>query len=313
MPTVLHSQSEDLSSPLAASSATSPSEYTVATAVATPSLLHDFTMPDGTIYRFDGTSLVLAPSLHFSNVALQSLPSSLDESPVLNSMSMFTSNNVLLDDGFSSMLMPSYLQMLPAYSLFDNSASPMLTTVPIEEKFDDACTITVRNPTSRAAKKRVLKNNTSTAGRRSSSDSVSSSSSSSIGQQPYSSGSNYSSSNSGKSHRYRKEGAGDYQCPFDGCTYRYNLRRELNRHKNVHLFAGKDRYRCVNCNSGLCRLDSVKRHMEAKGKTECLKRGLYKEFRDNGELLRVRKCKPRWYETAAANAAATSRSVSLKA
>ncbi|KAF9108819.1 hypothetical protein BGX29_005730 [Mortierella sp. GBA35] len=113
-----------------------------------------------------------------------------------------------------------------------------------------------------------------------------------------------SSSSLSPSNRYRKDGAGQYQCPYEGCTYRYNLKRELNRHRNVHVFAGKDKYRCLNCNSGLCRLDSVKRHMEAKGKADCLKKGLYQEFHENGNLSRIRKCKQSWYDAAAAAAAA---------
>lgn len=115
--------------------------------------------------------------------------------------------------------------------------------------------------------------------------------------------SNGNGNSSNSSNRYRKDGVGEFRCPFEGCDYHYNLRRELNRHRNVHVFAGRDKYRCMNCNSGLCRLDSVKRHMEAKGKSECLKRGLYQEFREDGELARVRHCKPSWYEGAAAVAA----------
>ncbi|CAO3575114.1 unnamed protein product [Mortierella alpina] len=128
----------------------------------------------------------------------------------------------------------------------------------------------------------------------------------------YSSSSSLGVKCSSGSKKYRKDGAGEFQCPFEGCTYRYNLRRELNRHSNVHAFAGRDKYRCVNCNSGLCRLDSVKRHMEAKGKAECLKKGLYQEFRENGELVRVRRCKPSWYEAAAANAAAAAAAAKKK-
>ncbi|KAF9934143.1 hypothetical protein BGZ67_004002 [Mortierella alpina] len=122
----------------------------------------------------------------------------------------------------------------------------------------------------------------------------------------YSSSSSLGVKCSSGSKKYRKDGAGEFLCPFEGCTYRYNLRRELNRHSNVHAFAGRDKYRCMNCNSGLCRLDSVKRHMEAKGKAECLKKGRYQEFRENGELVRERHCKPSWYEAAAANAAAAA-------
>ncbi|KAI7826509.1 hypothetical protein BC939DRAFT_446582 [Gamsiella multidivaricata] len=150
------------------------------------------------------------------------------------------------------------------------------------------------------AKKRALRNTVTT--RRDSSDSDYMSSSSSISASKSRGG-----NNSGH-NKYRKDGAGEHQCPFENCTYRYNLRRELNRHRNVHVYAGKDKYRCMNCNSGLCRLDSVKRHMEAKGKVECLRKGLYQEFKENGELVRVRKCKPSWYEAAAANAAAAAAS-----
>ncbi|KAG0031645.1 hypothetical protein BGZ81_000850 [Podila clonocystis] len=89
-------------------------------------------------------------------------------------------------------------------------------------------------------------------------------------------------------------------CPFAGCDYRYNLKRELNRHKNIHLFEDKDKYQCLHCNAGLCRLDSVKRHMEAKGKSACLDYGLYREFKPNGEVKRVRKCKDNWYAAAVA-------------
>ncbi|KAF9207913.1 hypothetical protein BGZ49_010267 [Haplosporangium sp. Z 27] len=110
-------------------------------------------------------------------------------------------------------------------------------------------------------------------------------------------------SSSYNNNKYRKDGNGVYQCPFKDCLYRYNLRRELNRHQNVHLYAGRDKYRCMNCNSGLCRLDSVKRHMEAKGKTECLKMGLYQEFKENGDLVRVRECKSSWYGSSDSNAA----------
>ncbi|KAG0340259.1 hypothetical protein BG000_000331 [Podila horticola] len=80
-----------------------------------------------------------------------------------------------------------------------------------------------------------------------------------------------------------------FPCPFAGCDYRYNLKRELNRHKNIHLFEDKDKYQCLHCNAGLCRLDSVKRHMEAKGKSACLEYGLYREFKPNGEVKRIRK------------------------
>ncbi|KAG0025994.1 hypothetical protein BGZ82_009703 [Podila clonocystis] len=91
-----------------------------------------------------------------------------------------------------------------------------------------------------------------------------------------------------------------FPCPFAECDYRYNLKRELNRHKNIHLFEDKDKYQCLHCNAGLCRLDSVKRHMEAKGKSACLEYGLYREFKPNGEVKRVRKCKDNWYAAAVA-------------
>ncbi|OAQ31006.1 hypothetical protein K457DRAFT_17847 [Linnemannia elongata AG-77] len=114
-----------------------------------------------------------------------------------------------------------------------------------------------------------------------------------------------SSGASKSSSKYRKDKNGQFQCPYAGCDYRYNLKREFNRHRNVHVFAGKDKYRCMNCNSGLCRLDSVKRHMEAKGKAECLKKGLYEEFHESGQYSLIRKCKPTWYEAAAAARAAS--------
>ncbi|KAF9581256.1 hypothetical protein BGW38_001788 [Lunasporangiospora selenospora] len=104
--------------------------------------------------------------------------------------------------------------------------------------------------------------------------------------------------------RYRKNGAGKFACPFDGCNYRFNLNRELTRHRNVHLFAGKSRYQCANCETGLCRLDSVKRHMEAKGKKACLMNGLYKEFCEEGGLIATYACKESWYLAAEAAAAA---------
>ncbi|KAG0281681.1 hypothetical protein BGZ95_000534 [Linnemannia exigua] len=105
---------------------------------------------------------------------------------------------------------------------------------------------------------------------------------------------------SSTSTKYRKDKSGEFQCPYVGCDYRYNLKREFNRHRNVHVFAGKDKYRCMNCSSGLCRLDSVKRHMEAKGKADCLKKGLYEEFHESGQYSLIRKCKQSWYEAAAA-------------
>ncbi|KAF8945934.1 hypothetical protein BGZ47_001706 [Haplosporangium gracile] len=112
--------------------------------------------------------------------------------------------------------------------------------------------------------------------------------------------------------KYRKDKNGEFQCPYAGCDYRYNLKREFNRHRNVHVFAGKDKYRCMNCSSGLCRLDSVKRHMEAKGKAECLRKGFYEEFHESGQYSLIRKCKSTWYEAAAA-ARATSLKGKVKA
>ncbi|KAF9910270.1 hypothetical protein EC991_006999 [Linnemannia zychae] len=113
--------------------------------------------------------------------------------------------------------------------------------------------------------------------------------------------------------KYRKDKNGQFQCPFAGCDYRYNLKREFSRHRNVHVFAGKDKYRCMHCGSGLCRLDSVKRHMEAKGKADCLKKGLYEEFHESGQCSLIRKCKESWYEAAAAaRAAAASAAVKKK-
>lgn len=112
--------------------------------------------------------------------------------------------------------------------------------------------------------------------------------------------------------KYRKDKNGDFQCPYAGCNYRYNLKREFNRHRNVHVFAGKDKYRCMNCRSGLCRLDSVKRHMEAKGKAECLRKGFYEEFHESGQYSLIRKCKPTWYEAAAAARAASAASLKSK-
>ncbi|KAG0328249.1 hypothetical protein BGZ99_005767 [Dissophora globulifera] len=189
--------------------------------------------------------------------------------------------------------------------LFDSASSPMLSGV---DNDDYKSAVSTRTSADRlrktagtaASKKRVIKNGGSN--RRSILDFPYPSSSSVVKSSSASPSLGYNSNH----NKYRKDGAGEFQCPFDGCSYRYNLRRELNRHKNVHLFAGKDKYRCMNCNSGLCRLDSVKRHMEAKGKAGCLKKGLYQEFKENGELIRVRKCKPSWYEAAAANVAASA-------
>ncbi|KAF9135445.1 hypothetical protein BGW39_002912 [Mortierella sp. 14UC] len=111
---------------------------------------------------------------------------------------------------------------------------------------------------------------------------------------------------SSSSTKYRKDKNAQFQCPFAGCEYRYNLKREFNRHRNVHVFAGKDKYRCMHCGSGLCRLDSVKRHMEAKGKADCLKKGLYEEFHESGQYSLIRKCKQSWYDAAAAARAAAA-------
>ncbi|KAG0301205.1 hypothetical protein BGZ97_002878 [Linnemannia gamsii] len=112
--------------------------------------------------------------------------------------------------------------------------------------------------------------------------------------------------------KYRKDKNGDFQCPYAGCDYRYNLKREFNRHRNVHVFAGKDKYRCMNCGSGLCRLDSVKRHMEAKGKAECLRKGFYEEFHESGQYSLIRKCKATWYEAAAVARATSAASLTSK-
>ncbi|KAI1299776.1 hypothetical protein EDD11_006437 [Mortierella claussenii] len=251
--------------------------------------VQDFVMPDGTIYRFDGTDLVPVPSTHFSNLT------SLEEtSPVVPSMPKF-SNNAFFHQTLMSLAAPEVSMTMYCSELAQ----------PAPEK--PARRVNSRILRTGPAKKSSLRK--SPLVRRGSADSAYSSSSSSSAsqsrQQTTSHSSDASTQNDNTSNsKYRKEGAGEYQCPFENCTYRYNLRRELNRHRNVHLFAGKDKYRCMNCNSGLCRLDSVKRHMEAKGKSECLKMGLYQEFRDNGELVKVRKCKATWYEAAAANAAA---------
>ncbi|KAK3848618.1 MAG: hypothetical protein J3R72DRAFT_415950 [Linnemannia gamsii] len=134
----------------------------------------------------------------------------------------------------------------------------------------------------------------------SSSSLLSSSSPSVTSSSAFSSGSSESRPCSSTSTKYRKDKNGEFQCPYAGCDYRYNLKREFNRHRNVHVFAGKDKYRCMNCSSGLCRLDSVKRHMEAKGKADCLKKGLYEEFHESGQYSLIRKCKQSWYEAAAA-------------
>ncbi|KAG0378448.1 hypothetical protein BGX24_003806 [Mortierella sp. AD032] len=134
----------------------------------------------------------------------------------------------------------------------------------------------------------------------SSSSLLSSSSLSVTSSSAFSPGSPESRPCSSTSTKYRKDKNGEFQCPYAGCDYRYNLKREFNRHRNVHVFAGKDKYRCMNCSSGLCRLDSVKRHMEAKGKADCLKKGLYEEFHESGQYSLIRKCKQSWYEAAAA-------------
>ncbi|KAF9160220.1 hypothetical protein DFQ26_005764 [Actinomortierella ambigua] len=92
---------------------------------------------------------------------------------------------------------------------------------------------------------------------------------------------------------------GQYACPQKGCPYRYNLVREYTRHLQTHTFATTDRYRCLHCQAGLCRLDSVKRHMVAKGKQDCLVSGKFGEYNDRGELVQVRDCKKSWYDSAA--------------
>ncbi|KAF9960484.1 hypothetical protein BGZ72_006866 [Mortierella alpina] len=265
-----------MSSPAATSPATVDSAYFSASraAPATSSLFSpELLLPDGSVYHFDGTSLAPVASAHFSNLH------SLDRSPMLTPAA-FVDQKTLLDSSFPFLIPPQV--SIADYSFMDSIQSTK--TLPKHAVPSRVCKSL---PSSRRAPPRA-------SARRGSTDSA------------YSSSSSLSVKCSSGSKKYRKDGAGEFLCPFEGCTYRYNLRRELNRHSNVHAFAGRDKYRCMNCNSGLCRLDSVKRHMEAKGKAECLKNGLYQEFKENGELVRVRRCKPSWYEAAAANAAAAA-------
>ncbi|KAF9112244.1 hypothetical protein BGX27_003753 [Mortierella sp. AM989] len=279
--------------------------------VPTQPFMQDLVLPDGAVYRFDGTSLVAVSRSHFGDMSnSRNASPSLTPAPFTNNSAM---NHAL------SMMIP------PRASLTDitHFGPPMLPTSSGEEPERAVRhretrgrsiikSLSLKNLSLKNLSLKNLSLKKNSVVRRTSLDSASSSSSCSTGP-PHSdmsscntlgSGSGSSSNNIVNNIKYRKEGTGEFQCPFDNCTYRYNLRRELNRHRNVHLYAGKDKYRCMNCNSGLCRLDSVKRHMEAKGKAECLKKGLYQEFKENGELVRVRKCKPSWYEAAAANAAA---------
>lgn len=265
-----------MSSPAATPPATVDSEYfsasrpaPVSSSLFSPELL----LPDGTVYHFDGTSLTQTATAHFSNLH------TLDRSPMLTPEA-FVDQKTLLDSTFPFMIPPQV--SMADYSLMDSIHSTK--SIPKHAVSSRVC------KSLPPARKVPPKSYT----RRGSTDSA------------YSSSSSLGVKCSSGSKKYRKDGAGEFLCPFEGCTYRYNLRRELNRHSNVHAFAGRDKYRCMNCNSGLCRLDSVKRHMEAKGKAECLKKGLYQEFRENGELVRVRRCKPSWYEAAAANAAAAA-------
>ncbi|KAK3813172.1 MAG: hypothetical protein J3Q66DRAFT_390078 [Benniella sp.] len=248
-----------------------------------PAYTPDLMLPDGTMIRFDGSALVPVPNIHYSNIPTQTL----EESPLVDGQGQVHMMNNGFMDPTLPMQMPQYFMTEYDYGVFDPSM--LAAPLPVDHKAPSS--------SGSGSKRRSLR---SPSARRNSSDSVYSNTSSSSTSPSVSKSVLKSNSSVNK---YRKDGQGQFQCPFDGCTYRYNLRRELNRHRNVHVFAGKDKYRCMNCNSGLCRLDSVKRHMEAKGKAECLKKGLYQEFRENGDLVRIRKCKPSWYEAAAANAA----------
>ncbi|KAF9968624.1 hypothetical protein BGZ70_001360 [Mortierella alpina] len=271
-----------MSSPVATSPAAVDSDYFATSRTASvPSSLFspELLLPDGTVYHFDGTSLTPTGSAHFSNLH------TLERSPML-APAAFVDSKTLLDSSFPFLIPPEV--SIADYSLMDSPHSTK--TLPKHAVPSRVCKIL---PSARRAPFRA-------AARRGSTDSA------------YSSSSSLGVKCSSGSKKYRKDGAGEFQCPFEGCAYRYNLRRELNRHSNVHAFAGRDKYRCMNCNSGLCRLDSVKRHMEAKGKAECLKKGLYQEFRENGELVRVRRCKPSWYEATAANAAAAAAAAKKK-
>ncbi|KAF9360439.1 hypothetical protein BGX26_009426, partial [Mortierella sp. AD094] len=263
----------------------------------TQPFMQDLLLPDGATYRFDGTSLVPVSRTHYSDLW--------NNNREVASPSLNLSNSPIANHALSTM-------MLPRISFTD--VTHFGSSVLSSQSENETESVKIYRETRRGnITKRLSLKKTSVA-RRTSLDSVSSSSSCSTGPLQGALGHDSSSSSSSNSKngdtntKYRKDGTGEFQCPYENCFYRYNLRRELNRHRNVHLFAGKDKYRCMNCNSGLCRLDSVKRHMEAKGKAECLKRGLYQEFRHNGELVRVRKCKASWYEAATANAAAATKS-----
>ncbi|KAG0215662.1 hypothetical protein BGX28_008908 [Mortierella sp. GBA30] len=253
--------------------ATSTLPYGTATYIHAPDLL----MSDGTAYRFDGTSLAPVTNPHVSS--LHTLDKSLMQCP------MVFVQQKLMGDTLPFLIPPEVcIADYSNISSMELDPSKLLTRT---AGLSRVC----KNQPQRNGKTAQLK----TVNRRDSIDSAYSSSSSTIFKK------------GAPAKKYRKQGAGDFQCPFEGCGYRYNLRRELNRHSNIHAFAGKDKYRCMNCSSGLCRLDSVKRHMEAKGKVECLKKGLYQEFKENGELVRVRRCKSSWYEAAAKAAAAMAR------
>ncbi|KAF9979771.1 hypothetical protein BGZ75_009243 [Mortierella antarctica] len=263
-----------MSSPAATPPATVDSDYfSISRTAPVPSSLFspELLLPDGTVCHFDGSVLTPAASAHFSNLH------TVNRSPMLTPAA-FVDQKPLWDSSFP-FLIPPHVSVAD-YSFMDSTHSQK--TLP-----KHAVPSRVSLPSARRVPSKAST-------RRGSTDSA------------YSSSSSLGVKCSSGSKKYRKDGAGEFLCPFEGCTYRYNLRRELNRHSNVHAFAGRDKYRCMNCNSGLCRLDSVKRHMEAKGKAECLKKGRYQEFRENGELVRERHCKPSWYEAAAANAAAAA-------
>ncbi|GJJ69444.1 hypothetical protein EMPS_01790 [Entomortierella parvispora] len=197
-------------------------------------------------------------------------------------------------------------QQMPVYSLTSTSSPLRPSVSSTDHRLKHKKTASLRKSAFEDRRRRGSTDSAYHSSSSSSSTTMKPRASSSSMSNSFDSNSNSNSNNSSSSNRYRKDGVGEFKCPFEGCDYHYNLRRELNRHRNVHVFAGRDKYRCMNCNSGLCRLDSVKRHMEAKGKSECLKRGLYQEFREDGELARVRHCKPSWYEGAAAVAAAAA-------
>ncbi|KAG0046051.1 hypothetical protein BGZ83_008751 [Gryganskiella cystojenkinii] len=274
----------------------------------------DFMLADGTRLRFDGHSLVPASS------------SSMLESPVLTVNPAELMHNPVSNNNMSVMSPSSYIPYaeFSQLGIHSNPGSPSPSPIsphptghlPFSSSSSTLSMSLRERPQPRHKKTTLLRKSVfEDRRRRGSADSAyhssSSSSSSSSGQSLTRTRSSSVPPSSlktgpGSQNRYRKDGVGEFKCPFDGCDYHYNLRRELNRHRNVHVFAGRDKYRCMNCNSGLCRLDSVKRHMEAKGKSECLKRGLYQEFREDGELVRIRQCKPNWYEGAAAVAAAAA-------